>query len=363
MSDWRSWVRGALVALAALAVVLSFIPAWQTDHWWVRIWDYPRLQIAAVLLLLLLLLLWVALKRTWPFWALVLGTVVALGWQLSHFIAYLPPHPLQVAQAANCPPGRSISLINANVLQTNHDYASVLRLVRARRPDVLLLLETSPRWAKAMRPLARDYPFRLVQPVPTTYGMMLLSKLPMRGEIRNLLQPGVPSAWAQVRLRGGQWVDLYALHPEPPIPGDDSGERDAELLTVGRHVRHQGRAAMVMGDLNDVAWSHNSRLFKKVAGMGDPRVGRGFYPTFNANYPLLRWPLDHLFVSPHFQVSEIHRLPEIHSDHFPMEFKLCLVDDPAERQVSARPSAATQAEASEQIGAGKAEHREETNAR
>ena len=94
-----------------------------------------------------------------------------------------------------------------------------------------------------------------------------------------------------------------------------------------------------------------------------PRIGRGFYPTFNANYPLLRWPLDHLFVSPHFQVSEVHRLPEIGSDHFPMEFKLCLVNDPSDRKVAPAAGAATEAEASEQIGDGKAEHREELNDR
>ena len=79
-----------------------------------------------------------------------------------------------------------------------------------------------------------------------------------------------------------------------------------------------------MGDLNDVAWSRTSRLFQKVAGMGDPRVGRGFYPTFNANYPLLRWPLDHLFVSPHFELMQIDLLPDIGSDHLPIFFRLCL---------------------------------------
>ena len=52
--------------------------------------------------------------------------------------------------------------------------------------------------------------------------------------------------------------------------------------------------------------------------MNDPRVGRGFYPTFNANYPLLQWPLDHLFVSPHFELVGIDRLPGIGSDHFPV---------------------------------------------
>jgi endonuclease/exonuclease/phosphatase (EEP) superfamily protein YafD len=128
---------------------------------------------------------------------------------------------------------------------------------------------------------------------------------------------------------------------------------------VGREVRNEGRATVVVGDLNDVAWSRTSSLFRRVAGMGDPRVGRGLYPTFNARYPLLRWPLDHLFVSPHFELIQIDVLPDIGSDHFAIFFRLCLKEDPAERKVAPSASPATEAEASDELRAGKAEKREE----
>src|SRR3989337_308824 len=138
--------------------------------------------------------------------------------------------------------------------------------------------------------------------------MIRLSGLPMEGEVLHRMQPAVPSIRARLRLADGQSVDLHAVHPEPPVIGDDSGERDAELVAIGREVRSSGRAAIVMGDLNDVAWSRTSRLFLDVSGMKDPRVGRGLYPTFNAKYPLLRWPLDHLFVTPHFGLQQLDRL-------------------------------------------------------
>jgi endonuclease/exonuclease/phosphatase (EEP) superfamily protein YafD len=288
-------------------------------------------------------------------WAMIGAAGAALAWQASHFVAYLPPYPKEVANAERCPAGRQLTLLNANVLQTNDDYAAMLRMVEARNPDVLLLLETDPQWRKAMAPLAARYRYRLLEPAPTTYGMMLFSRLPMRGEIRHLLQPGVPMMATSLTLRGGQSVDFYALHPEPPWPGDDSGERDAELISVGREVRNKGRAAIVMGDLNDVAWSRTSRLFKRVAGMDDPRVGRGFYPTFNANYPLLRWPLDHLFVSPHFEVAGIDLLGDIGSDHLPILFHLCLTERAGERKVAPDAGGATEAKASEELEEGRAE--------
>ena len=93
--------------------------------------------------------------------------------------------------------------------------------------------------------------------------------------------------------------------------------------------------------------------------MRDPRAGRGLYPTFNANYAFLRWPLDHLFVTPHFEVVEIDRLRKIGSDHFPVFFRVCLTERAATRKVDKQASPATEAEASKQVREGAAEKREE----
>ena len=353
------YARWLLVGLAVLLILLSFLPAWETDRWWVRQWDYPRLQVAGLIVLAGAALFIIGLKRDRGFWALIAGLGAALGWQASHFFAYLPFYPREVASSQDCPADRQVSMLNANVLMTNHRYRPLVDMVARRKPDVLLLLEPDQGWEAAMAPLAAAYPYRLSEPVPNTYGMILLSRLPMQGRILHRVQGGVPSAKVLLTLAGGQQVVLHTLHPEPPWPGDDSGERDAELVMVGREVRDDGRAAVVMGDLNDVAWSRTSRLFKKVAGMRDPRVGRGFYPTFNARYPLLRWPLDHLFVSPHFRMMQIDRLGDIGSDHFPIFFRLCLDQKAGERTVAPSASAETEAMASEEIVEGKQERAEE----
>lgn len=360
MSKWRQVSRGALIVLAVGLVIVSFLPLWWTDRWWVRTWDFPRLQVAGLLIITGAALSFVKPSRwRWP----LLGAIVgALAWQFSHFTSYFPPFPKQVASSAHCPLERQVSLLNANVLLNNKEYDRLLRLVDQRRPDVLLMLEPGEDWAKAVEPLHGRYPHRLSEPLPNTYGLILMSRLPMEGRIEHLLQPGVPSAKVRLHLPGGEQIWLHALHPEPPLPGDDSGERDAELVMVGRMVREDGRAAIVMGDLNDVGWSRTSRLFRNVAGMADPRVGRGFYPTFNANYPLLRWPLDHLFVSPHFQLMEIDLLPDIGSDHLPIYFRLCLKEDASARKVAPAAPPATEAEASGELRAGKAENREENRA-
>ena len=347
--------RLILLIVSGLLVLISLLPLWETDRWWVRLWDFPRLQVGALLVVCALLLVWIGPRRGRAFWVAGGGILAALAWQATHFIAYLPPWPTQVASLQKCPAGRSIELLNANVLLNNSRYAELLALVERTDPDVVLLLETGLDWERAIRPLHARYPYRIGEPVPNTYGMILLSRLPMEGEVLHRMQPAVPSIRARLQLADGQSIDLHAVHPEPPLIGDDSGERDAELVAIGREVRASGRAAIVLGDLNDVAWSRTSRLFLDVGGMKDPRIGRGLYPTFNAKYPLLRWPLDHLFVTPHFGLQQLDRLDAIGSDHFPILYRVCLTQPAGKRLVPVKASGVVRADAREEVSEGRAE--------
>jgi endonuclease/exonuclease/phosphatase (EEP) superfamily protein YafD len=95
-------------------------------------------------------------------------------------------------------------------------------------------------------------------------------------------------------------------------------ERDKELLLIADLARNCTMPVIVAGDLNDVAWSHTTRLFLRMSEMLDPRRGRGFYNSFHAHYFFLRFPLDHAFISPHFKLKKMDRMDNFKSDHFPI---------------------------------------------
>ena len=349
-----------VAGLSLLCILLTLLPFLGTDEWYIRLWDFPRLQLMVVMLGLLIA--WLALRpRTRAYWGLAVALAAAAVWQATFALAYLPVGPRKVASVESCPAGNSISVLNINVFQDNREFHRTLDLVRRTDADVVLFLETDEAWARALTPLLRTYRQVESVPIPNTYGMILMSRWPMTSRVRYRMQPDVPSIDATITMPSGDQIELYALHPEPPLPGDDSGERDAELVMAGRDVRNSGRAALVVGDLNDVAWSQTSQLFREVSGTADPRVGRGLYPTFNAKYPLFRWPLDHLFVTPHWRIQELDRLGKIGSDHFPILFRVCLVEPADERLVAPAPAPSVRAEAREETTEGVREDRAEGN--
>lgn len=255
-------------------------------------------------------------------------------------------------------PDRCLRILVSNVLMTNRDPSRLLAQVREHRPHVLITLETDAWWQRRLADLGSDYPHALRCPLGNLYGMHVLSRLPLDdARTQYLVDSGIPSMHMLVMLPGGDRVRLHCLHPTPPSPteNEESTQRDAELVVVGRSVARATLPVIVTGDLNDVAWSRTTRLFQRVSGLLDPRRGRGLFCTFHAGYPIVRWPLDHVFHSDHFALVSIRRLPAMGSDHFPMLFELVL--DPDGRVAAERPTADAedQKEAQEKVEEAEAE--------
>ncbi len=332
-TEWGWLLYGLLIT------VLSFIHLLRLEYWWVRIWDFPHTQLAT--LAVIGLLGWAIFVQvySWPHWLAPAGLTAALIYQAWLFWPYTMLHPRQVprqryprgqGKSAQQDPN-TLTLLTANVLMTNTQCPKVLDLARKHQPDLIMILEASAHWKQELSSLEAHYPYRILYPQENTYGMLFYSKLPFaHKELRFLVEEDIPSIYVQLEMESGQIVHFYGVHPQPPSPTEHyrSTERDAELVLIGREARRQTGPVLVAGDLNDVAWSHTTRLFQRLSGLFDPRVGRGLYSTFHANYFFLRWPLDHVFVSHHFRLRSLRRLPASGSDHFPILVSLTYNPDP-----------------------------------
>ncbi len=331
---------GLLIVATALLVGLTLIPLSRHEVWWVRGLDFPRMQFALFALALLIIQLLV-LDGSQPItWCLWLATLGCLAYQAWWIIPYTALFPVEVAPAQEHDTDHRVRMMTANVLTPNRNAAALLDQIQEKSPDIVVTLESDTWWETQLQPLHRDYPYRVPCPLDNLYGMHLYSKLELEEtSIEYLVEDNVPSIHVLVRLRNGPAVRMHFLHPAPPSPteNDASSERDAELLMVAKSVAEDDRPAIVTGDLNDVAWSATTRLFRRISGLLDPRVGRGMFNTYHADYWFIRWPLDHLFHSEHFTLRSISRLGAFGSDHFPLLTEL--VYEPAAKHTQQAPPA------------------------
>jgi len=305
-------------ALAAVPVILTVLPLGKTGRGWVRIWDFPRAQITVLgLVAQAALLRWGSTSRADR--ALTAALAASLLYQAMKMAPYSPLYPRQVLDAHDVPAERCLRLFMANVLQENRRADLMLQAIAAADADLVCLVETDSWWIAQLASLEETYPCVVRCPLENHYGMVLFSRLPIiEHEVRYTVSDDVPSIRAVIRLRSGDEVDVYALHPPPPLPESPSYGRDAELVLTGHEISKRGRPAIVVGDLNDVAWSYTARLFQRVSHMIDPRVGRGLFSTFDANNRLARYPLDHVFHTREFTLNDLRVMPYTGSDHFPI---------------------------------------------
>ena len=324
---WGRRAAGLILSLLALAVLASFLPLIETNTWWIRFLDFPRLQFATALLVLLA---GVAALRSnvgrvgWFICALGVLAVGYHGTKLFPFSGF-PSHA--AVGLEGCEPDSSLTLMIANVQARNEKANEFLDLVAEVDPDLLLVMETDAWWDRHLSSLQESFPEK-EQFIPEghgAFGMHVLSKLPLISpEFRFLFDAYTPTAVTGVELPSGEVIQFVGVHPHPPLAwSQPTTLRDGSILVSALLARSSTSATIIAGDFNAVPWEPVTRRAARIGGLLDPQIGRGFYPTFSADNVLISWPLDQILFQDEFGLLEFAVLPEFGSDHFPVVARLC----------------------------------------
>lgn len=310
-----------------LMIVSVFLSLVKKDFWIYKILEYPRLQKLAIIIIVIAF--WFIIWPSRPYsLAVFIGLILSAAYLVYKIWPYTIFYKKEMLLATSVDIEKSISIYSANVLQENTQYEKLMQQIRSTNPDLIFLLETNAAWEKGTAELKSDYPYTLLAPQENTYGLLFYSRFKLEdARVRYIVKNDLPSIEALLVLPSGDKVKLWGLHPEPPVPGESltSTAKDKELMKVALAVQQCPIPSIVFGDLNDVAWSHTTELFRKTSKMLDPRRGRGFYNTFSAHHWFIRFPLDYIFCSKEFGLVSMKRLPKNGSDHYAMFTKICLV--------------------------------------
>jgi endonuclease/exonuclease/phosphatase (EEP) superfamily protein YafD len=227
-----------------------------------------------------------------------------------------------------------LKVLTANLfVQNPEDPAVFIDLLRREKPDLVVLQETTGRWAEALS-AARLFPYESGTEALARDAIKVFSTLPIRAETELKRAFTEPNAYKQpLRLEldmRGKPLFLYAFHPETPRRLWQWRDRNAYLAAAADAVKGdlQSAPVIVAGDWNTPTWSPFYRSFLQQAGLAST-VGGWLQPVTRFSLKLDRLAyigatIDHVAVSPDISVRSQHVGPAFGANHLPVIAELAL---------------------------------------
>ncbi|WP_341222865.1 endonuclease/exonuclease/phosphatase family protein [Loktanella salsilacus] len=319
----RRWITRIIALPLLVLIIATIIGQLNTDQWWVRALDFPRLQIAAGLAALTALY---ALIAGWRGFIVTAAALGALGVQVWTLWPYQPIAAKMVAHTPRCADDGRLRVLSTNVQLGNQDAGQVLDMITDSNADIVLVMETNDRWDRDLAPLNQTFEHVMqAQPVDARYyGMQVYSRYPLAdARFEYPFDSDTPLFVGDVE-HPRQTVQFIGVHPRPPQIGQSSTMRDAAVLTAAKIAQDSDAVSIVAGDFNATSWSDTSRLALRTGGLLDPRQGRGPMVSFDAESRWMKWPLDQILWQGGPGLLDFTVLPAVGSDHYPVQADLCL---------------------------------------
>jgi endonuclease/exonuclease/phosphatase (EEP) superfamily protein YafD len=278
--------------------------------WPFELFSHFRVQYMALALVLAVLLAW---RRA------AVPAVLALligGW---HALPWLAAPLGAVASQACAGPAFTVATVN---VQFSNEGRGAFRAWLATQPaDFLVIQEVTEAWAAELE-AQTAYPHRHVLSREDPYGLALLSRWPMESvTLVDLAGDGLPSL-AGIVDTGGQRIRFLGLHTHWPLTPALAAARDEALRGAAALASAADLPVVLLGDLNVTPDSPAFSRLLDEAGLRDVMRGRGWRPTWLAEFWPLALRIDHVLVSSGLCVEHAEVGPALGSDHRPVVARL-----------------------------------------
>lgn len=286
-------------------LLVSILPNIISSYWLLDIFSNFKLQYLVISIGLFLLVL-ISFKKKLS--AIIL-IIIAIIWN-SYFIV---PYFLE---SDNLPHKKEIKITSVNLLSSNSRENLVINYITKVDPDILILMELTPKWEEKLNNIFKKYEYQKIVPRLDNFGIAVLSKYKMDSHIDYFDLNNKPSIVSNLELEN-QILSVVATHPIPPINQTTFENRNKQLTNIIRDRNKFSDNLIIAGDFNTSSFSNHFE--KLVEGdLVDSRIGFGLLPTWPADYEILQTTLDHFLVSKNLKVIDRKTGPNIGSDHLPI---------------------------------------------
>jgi endonuclease/exonuclease/phosphatase (EEP) superfamily protein YafD len=288
-----------LAVATALAILFPRRPVLGVpQHWGLQLWQLSLIgAIGGVLLI------------DWR--TVALSAVIAGYWT---WRLWPRRAPRDAAEQAATP---LLRLVAANLLYKNLGFERTLQGLAALDADVLVLCEVTPEARGHFHRLETHYPHALdTCAAESLYGILILSRFPLTLRSTGVGEDPSPRHLAADLSIGADRISLIAIHPTNPLRLSLAHRIPAEFDAVAQLCRAAQGDLIVTGDCNAAGWSSYLQELERAASLSNDRKLRPSWPIWLP--PLVRLPLDHVWVRGRVALLKAGLGPHIGSDHLPL---------------------------------------------
>ena len=262
-------------------------------------------------------------------WSLLFGLCFPLGLFIGLYSSFfLPSLSAPVAQNQ-----QTIKAMTFNMLRSNTDYDSIVKMVAENNPDIIGLQEITPQAAPILvERFAKYYPYYAFHPVELTHNVGILSRFPIDKLIALPAPPIKRGIQVTLRLNNGEPLEAIVTHLIPFYPlnkfyrlAQDWYTRRAQQVSyLSDVVKQYDDPLIIMCDCNFTDTSQTYSQMRRVMNDSFHEAGWGFGHTFLGKlFPVGR--IDYIWLTEDIKTVEAYIGKEASSDHLPVIAELQLV--------------------------------------
>ncbi|HSJ03380.1 MAG TPA: endonuclease/exonuclease/phosphatase family protein [Verrucomicrobium sp.] len=305
----KHWLTAGIVACLAVTL-LGFAGHW---HWYPDLYNHLRPQY--VVALTVALVFGLCLQR----WRSVLACMAGLGLNAAAMVSHAW-QPAAAETVVTAPATLEVATIN--LLRRNRNHGELEQLLRQRQPDVVVFQEVADHWAPVLQGLKDIYPQqRMEYNRKGFWGLAILSRVPWKNADLIRLATGATKIGMVTEFEfQGRTVSLLNVHASHPTSEGEIQQRNQVHDAISKwseEKRLAGNSVVVAGDFNCTPWAVLFQRFIADSGLIDTSRGRVFEATRHVALPD-RIMIDHVFVSPDWELVGREVGPDFGSDHRPV---------------------------------------------
>lgn len=225
----------------------------------------------------------------------------------------------------------SLRVATSNVLYGNKHPELLLNWAKEEKLDVVGLEEVTDSYMQSLK-ADKTYPYKYFRIPDKAFsprlgiGMGILSKYPLSNTSVVQLKDEPPILVTDV-----QWnektITFTVVHPVPPYNAQWAGNRNDLLKVASITSNARNNPVVLVGDFNATPWSAGVKIVEKQ-GLSRAETPLPTWPAkFSMPFPMFLTtviPIDHIMISPHWNVVSSQRGDFVGSDHLPVVAELQL---------------------------------------